>query len=195
MAKIVLENGDSYHFNKTCSLNDNILTIDGEKINTDSKETIKRHKIYSGLLTPDGTLLSSVNRHDYVTHEDKNGKHYMLDGGTDYIRCSVNGDEKFISVFLDEPIEKTREVTARSGYGAPDEPDYGTRWRCARLCEMSDQWVEASIDYVGHELLKKQYQDELDYRKENNIIIKDNGQQYHPDWGTCWSNIDLSKIL
>jgi len=30
--------------------------------------------------TPDETILESINRHDYVTHTDANGKEYMLDG-------------------------------------------------------------------------------------------------------------------
>lgn len=40
----------------------------------------------NSMLTPDGTHLISRHRHDYVTHEDKNGEHYMADGRNDYLR-------------------------------------------------------------------------------------------------------------
>jgi hypothetical protein len=33
----------------------------------------------------------------------------MLDGGTDYIRCSVNGDEVLLTVTTDDPFETRRE--------------------------------------------------------------------------------------
>lgn len=35
--------------------------------------------ISSRLQTPDGTVLHSKHRHDYVTHTDANGKEYMLE--------------------------------------------------------------------------------------------------------------------
>jgi hypothetical protein len=36
--------------------------------------------------TPDGTILESKHRHDYVTYTDANGKQYMVDGGL--VKCS-----------------------------------------------------------------------------------------------------------
>lgn len=65
--------------------------------------------VYSALQTPDGTIIESINRHDYVTHDDKNGKHYMLDGGTDYIRRSNNGDEVLIQLFDNQDIVLLRQ--------------------------------------------------------------------------------------
>ena len=38
------------------------------------------------LRTPDGTILQSFHRHDYVTHIDANGEKYMVDGGLSYPR-------------------------------------------------------------------------------------------------------------
>lgn len=58
--------------------------------------------------TPDETILESINRHDYVTHIDANGKEYMLDGGCDYVRCSANGDEEMLTVTSDDSHEVIR---------------------------------------------------------------------------------------
>lgn len=134
--------------------------------------------------TPDGTVLHSKHRHDYVTHEDENGAHYMLDGGNDYVRSSTTINVKWLTVYADDSIELIREVTGRSGYGIPETDDYG-RYRCALLKDMSDDWVEASIDYLGDnvEYLKEIYRRELEYRKENpEYSIKDGKSIEFESW-------------
>ena len=44
------------------------------------------------IITPDGTVLQSHHRHDYVSYIDKNGLEYMVDGGHDYLRRIVQDE-------------------------------------------------------------------------------------------------------
>jgi hypothetical protein len=127
----------------------------------------KRFKIYSGLQTPDGTILHSSHRHDYVTHEDKNGKTYILDGGTDYVRCSANGDEVLIECWSDEPFEKIRQYCYRLGYGKVGAEDYGTL-RTTFLKDMTDEHLEALLSYCEpNNRFLPFYLQEIEYRKCN----------------------------
>jgi len=68
------------------------------------------------------------------------------------------------------PFEEIRERIGRSGYGKDGQGEY----REATLSKMSDNWVKASIDFVPtdhpHRALNIK---ELEYRKENNIVIDD----------------------
>ncbi len=50
--------------------------------------------------TPDGTILQSKHRYDYVTYVDKNGKEYMVDGGLAYLRRNVHDDAPYEEMSL-----------------------------------------------------------------------------------------------
>lgn len=132
---------------------------------------MKRFKVYSALKTPDGTILHSEHRHDYKRHIDKNGKAYMLDGGLEYVRSSVNGDEEFIEIWSDEPFEKVRQYCYRTGYGKPGTKEYG-QYKLTFLKDMSDEHLKNSIVYVDtNNPFLPLYIEEMKYRQENNIKI------------------------
>jgi hypothetical protein len=58
--------------------------------------------IYNALETPDGTVLVSHSVHDFKTYKDTlSNKEYMVDGGNDYIRRNVIGDQIDQSQYYD----------------------------------------------------------------------------------------------
>lgn len=132
--------------------------------------------ILSRIQTPDGTILTSYHRHDYVTHTDKNGETYMLDGGNDYQRVNICSEPyKDLSVWSDAPYEIIRESFHRGGRGKNgDEP---LKW--VPLCDMSDEWVKNCIEYndnlgMGKSYANYLYCKELRYRQRMSIKIEDN---------------------
>lgn len=99
--------------------------------------------VYSALKTPDGTIIQSKHRHDYVTYEDTVTKReYMIDGGTDYVRRSNWGDEQTITLFSTDPIEKIREafVWGRN-YDANNNRLLSTQW--VLLKDLNDDHLDA----------------------------------------------------
>jgi hypothetical protein len=100
--------------------------------------------IRNALRTPDGTIIQSRHRHDYVTHKDENGKEYMVDGGLDYVRSSCNGDEEWMIVTLAEPHEEVREACEWGTYGINgDQP-----LSYIKLCDMDTDHIGAVLKNV-----------------------------------------------
>jgi len=128
---------------------------------------MERQIIYNAIMTPDGTVLESKHRHDYVTHLDKNGEEYMLDGGLDYTRRSINKEEaKDISLYSDAPHEQIRDKVSRGGRGL----DGTEPLKYVLLKDINNKWLQAIIDY--EELYRPQnrflqiYKDEQKFRNK-----------------------------
>ena len=130
--------------------------------------------IVNQIRTPDGTVLKSMHRHDYVTYTDKNGLEYMVDGGTDYLRRNVHesAPHEEITIYSDAPFEVIRENVCRGGRGKD-----GTQpltW--VPISEMNDNWLAACIVYnedrgMGDSFSNDMYKKEQKYRKEHGITI------------------------
>ena len=98
--------------------------------------------VYSAMRTPDGSILRSRSRHDFVFHYDENGKMYYLDGGISYVRASCNGDEDFITITLDHSHEIVRDLVDWGTYGiSGDQP-----LKFIKLKEMDDEHLESVIE-------------------------------------------------
>ena len=74
--------------------------------------------------TPDGTLLQSKSRYDFVAHKDKNGSEYFVDGGLSYLRRGGTG---WIERSLYEGVSGEIVLNSKGVYcGYLD--DYFYRW-------------------------------------------------------------------
>ena len=121
--------------------------------------------VYNAIKTPDGTVLISRHRHDYVTYVDSITKEtYMTDGGTgSYVRRSVNvtpADD--LSVYADDAFELVRTVAVRGSRGVDgNEP---LNW--IKICDMTDDHLQAVLDYGGEkwhlDIIKK----EIEWREK-----------------------------
>lgn len=79
---------------------------------------IKFSLIQNSIITPDGTTLFSRSRHDFVSHADKNGKNYAVDGGLCYVRRIGDRDWKDNSVVLGTvPPEEAVKIAVWGSYG------------------------------------------------------------------------------
>ena len=118
--------------------------------------------IYNAIRTPDGTVLESNHRHDYKEHVDANGKTYMIDGGNDYIRCSANGDEVFLTVYLEDGHDKVREYMKWGTRGKDGKQPL----RYVALKDMDTDHIQACLDtqYQMSERYRTAMKNELNYR-------------------------------
>ncbi len=128
-----------------------------------------RQIIYNAIQTPDGTIIESHSVHDFVTHTDKNGFSYSVDGGHDYLKRNFDNSAPKatdLSIYSDASFEEIRKVYKRGGRGVNN--DQPLTW--VALENMSEDWLKACIVYNnerGREgcFANKMYEKELEYRK------------------------------
>lgn len=123
------------------------------------------HTIASFCITPDGTVLQAYHRHDYKTYTDKNGEEYMIDGGCDYVRHSINKEPaEYFTVTTDDTHKMKRQWFHWGTYGK--NGDQPLKWK--PLQELDKEHIEAILETQHHipKYLRELFQDELDYRKQ-----------------------------
>lgn len=120
--------------------------------------------IRNALQTPDGTVIESKHRHDYVTYTDANGKQYMVDGGLSYVRRSVHEDQVDLSLYDDQPHEVQRELLTWGTYGINgDQP-----LQHKAIADMDTGHLEAVVEMSGVCPVRKSCMlKELELRNEN----------------------------
>lgn len=123
--------------------------------------------LLNSIQTPDGTILTSTHRHSFQVHVDKNGETYFVDGGTDYIRTSINDEPATdLSLTTSSPFEKIRVALKRTTADGKQIP----------LCEMTNEHLINCIKYNSErwgdgpiDKFTWQYIRELNYRYEHNL--------------------------
>ena len=101
-----------------------------------------RMLIRNGIRTPDGTEIFSQHRHDYVSHLDKNGETYIVDGGISYLKRGGPINYKDLSVHLGEvTLEAAAKIATWGTRGKNgDEP-----LKYIPISEMSLDHLEAVL--------------------------------------------------
>ncbi len=126
----------------------------------------ERHLIYSAWKTPDGTILHSRHRHDYCAHFDAVSKEwYTLDGGNEYIRCSVNTvPPEDLTLYADDPHEKIREVFIWKSYGKNFSQPEGVY---TLLKDLTDEHIIAICETQTHlpDYIMKVFRNEIRLRE------------------------------
>lgn len=99
--------------------------------------------------TPDGTILESTHRHDFVSHHDANGFTYFVDGGRDYQRIGCSEGAPFpedASVYVGDEHSTIREVFTWGTYGKDGKQPF----RRIKLSEMEDDHIAAILTTQQH---------------------------------------------
>lgn len=141
------------------------------KIEVGSKATIQTQPqiVYNAIQTPDGTVIRSITRYDYVTHQDANGKTYAVDGGLVYLRRSGDSDYVELSLTVEDPIELIREKFCWGTFGKGGNQPL----KRVLLKDLTNAHILAIIETQKQlpESLIQVFERELKYRSDNGLFI------------------------
>jgi hypothetical protein len=120
--------------------------------------------ISNRIRTPDGTILESIHRHDYVTYTDANGKEYMVDGGLDYLRRNIHDDAPYeeLSLYCNSDHSLIREAFKWGTRGIDGKQPL--TWLV--LKDMATDHVEAILETQTHlrDHIRQVFVNELNFR-------------------------------
>jgi len=124
--------------------------------------TSETRLLLNRIKTPDGTILTSYNRHDYLTHKDAITKEVlMVDGGNDYARRHVGTYEE-LSVY-DDGSHLTRRSALHWGTRGKDNKQPLTY---KPIKDLDSDHIEAILRTQTQlsEFYKEVFKEELKYR-------------------------------
>ena len=131
--------------------------------------------LYNAVLTPDGTILQSRSRYDYIEYKDKvSGEIYILDGGLEYQRMSINkAPAENLAVYTSDLHCKIREVFTWGTYGRDGlQPK-----KYVLLKLLTDEHLAAILRTQTHlpAEMQKVFSDEILFRDLNDCNVTEEG--------------------
>ena len=130
-----------------------------------------KYLLYNAIKCPDGTILQSRSRHDYIQHLDEiSGELYILDGGLAYQRTSVNQVPfENLAVCTSDQHEVIREVFSWGSYGR----DGLSEKKYILLKDLTDEHIAAILRTQTHlpAEMQKVFKDELQFRDVNDCNV------------------------
>ena len=123
--------------------------------------------VYNAIQTPDGTILQSKHRHDYVDYTDKNGQYYSVDGGLDYLRRGYDKDDytELSKTFKDCSLD---DCTKYLNWGQNYDKDMNRLPKTIfkPICELTTDHIEDIINgnYCSNEMYLYVFNYELNKR-------------------------------
>ena len=120
--------------------------------------------VLNRIRTPDQTVLTSRNRHDFVSHKDKNGELYYTDGGLSYLKRSVNNEPyEDLSLYSTDSFEKLRGGIEWATYGKNGDEELHYK----SISNMSNNHITAILSqYKLADYLKEIFEKEISHRNE-----------------------------
>lgn len=116
-------------------------------------------------MTPDGTILTSYHKHDFVAHVDANGLEYYVDGGTEELYRAVHHDYPYdeLSIYDDDDFEVVRESFHWGTRGK--KGDQVLKW--VPLSHLDTEHIEAILKTQKHLSQSRVvlFNKELEYRE------------------------------
>lgn len=150
---------------------------------------MEKKVIASRIQTPDGTIIWSRHVHDYIEYQDTiTGEIYMLDGGTDYMKTSVNQvPAKNVSIYNTAKWKTLRDFIIRNTMLLDENKKPTFKTGFVRLSNMSDEHLVDLKEYLSERGIRKEMVDyikkEQKYRKANGISIPEH--DYTPELVVC----------
>ena len=150
---------------------------------------MEKKVIASRIQTPDGTILWSRHVHDYIKYQDTiTGEVYMLDGGTDYMKTSVNQvPAKNVSIYNTAKWKTLRDFIIRNTMLLDENKKPTFKTGFVRLSNMSDEHLVDLKEYLSERGIRKEMvnyiKKEQKYRKANGISIPEH--DYTPELVDC----------
>jgi hypothetical protein len=129
-------------------------------------ESMTYQIIRNAIICPDGVLLESKHRHDYQGHFcDLTNEFFMVDGGLDYFRGSINKVKpEYLHVTTEDPFELQREAFTWGSYGKNgDEPKH-----YIKLMDMATEHILAILEtqtHIHNTYVEELLMQEIDYRE------------------------------